>query len=155
MSSQPAGDPWDVFDYEAGMFLQLLRFLSTGNPDFNAFPKPVRYAIVEIALLHIRQLADTLLDRGSRSTDITLRVLLPNFKPDRIDEFKLAYGGRDISGSPCEIINTRLAHATTYRTIGQDYSPLLNQLAPTLTEIRVRSGTSSWADAGGGRCKLK
>lgn len=135
MSSETTADQWVVFQYEVDMFLNLCPLLTDGNPEYAALGHWARNAVVESVLLHARQLADILLSKGNYPNDISLKTLLPGFTPKRIVELQSLYGTRTTKGSPCEVLNTRLAHATMLRGASYDYSPLLNQLYPLLREI--------------------
>ena len=135
---------WEVYDYEVGMFSQMHRFLVTD--ECKKLPLPIRNAIVESMLLHLRILTDILLSRGLDDDDIHLKELLPGFHSPIIAQLKTAYGNRKTVGSPCWEINKRLAHPTKVRSGSYDYNPVLHAPGPLvsqlLDEITAARGTS-------------
>jgi hypothetical protein len=128
-------DPWEVFDYEADMFIEMCALLETGNPEYAALSPSLKNAVVESALLHTRQLIDIVLSRGRQPDDINLTCLLPGYQLPQIDELRNVYGNYSLNGSPCWTINKRLAHATSHRGSSYDYTTLLNQLVPIVSQI--------------------
>jgi len=128
-------DPWLVFEYEAGMFSALWDVFQNGQQGLAILVLPIRNAVVESLLLHIRQLADMILSRGTRRDDILLVYLVQNHVPSRLDELDRVYGKDSIEGSPCWTINKMLAHATSIRSSSYDYSDLVKQVAPVLEGI--------------------
>ncbi len=132
---------WVVFNYEADMFFDLCSLLQEGNQEYAHLTESVQNAVVECALLHVRQLVDILLSRGNDADDLNLAVFLPSFESNRLAELRQAYGSRNLIETPCWILNKKLAHPTTHRGSSHDYTNLLNQLAPLLADIvqQVRS----------------
>lgn len=126
--------PWVVFEYEVDQFTSMLALLQSGNQEYAAFSKPVQNAVVESALLHMRQLADIFLSRSPELDDIKLKDLVSD-EPTHLDELRKVYGSRNVASSPCQILNKRLAHPTTFRSDDYDYSDLLNKLTPLLVDI--------------------
>jgi hypothetical protein len=124
---------WIVFDYERDMFERMLELC--GNQ--YSFSRPINNAIVESLLLHVRNLCDILLSRGTESDEITLKNLLPSFNSTKLDELKNLYGSGKKIDSPCWTINKRLAHSTLVRSESFDYSPLLRQLTSCLRSLFI------------------
>jgi len=63
---------WEVYEYEVSMFNHMLQFGAT--VEYQKLPQPMRNAIVESMLLHLRILVDILLSRGSGNDDINLTI---------------------------------------------------------------------------------
>src|SRR5579859_194421 len=124
---------WEVYDYEVGMFTQMLRIGTT--VECQKFPQPIQNAIVESMLLHLRILVDILLSRGSGNDDIDLTDLLPGFKSSLVVRLKTAYGDSKMVGSPCWHLNKRLAHPTQIRSSSYNYDHVLNALVPLVTQL--------------------
>jgi len=135
MMDAPSSDPWIVLDYETDMFLAMWSLLRPDHHGHAILDLQIRNAVVESALLHVRQLSEILLSRGKRRDDINLSSLLPGFRPTRLDELDVTYGKSDEAGTPCWTINKRLAHPTSVRGSSYDYTDLFNQLAPLLGDI--------------------
>lgn len=127
------------------MFQDLLSLLQPSNKYYQALLEslPLLNAVVESALLHLRQLVDILLSRDKREEDaIRLKDLLPNFQDSRLEELREKYGRRDNKGSPCWTLNKMLAHPTYERSDRYDYSSLLQEMAPLVKDLiaAVRPG---------------
>jgi hypothetical protein len=135
MSTTAPSDPWDVFDYEADMFHAMCDVLRDSNNDSAELSQQVHNAVVESAILHLRQLADILLSRGTRPDDISLTTLIPDWQPAGLDELRQLYGTQSTPACPCWTINKMLAHPTTLRTASYDYSCLLNAVKPIIDGI--------------------
>lgn len=135
MTSAAASHPWEVLDYEADMFYAMWSLLRPDHQGYAILDLHIRNAVVESALLHLRQLAAILLSEGDAPDDINLSDLLPGFQPARVDELKRAYGERGQANTPRWIINKMLAHPTSRRGRTYDYTRLLNQLAPLLDHV--------------------
>jgi hypothetical protein len=136
MAKPTSNDPWEVFKYEADQFIAMCNLLQPGNRDYAALLLPVQNAVVESALLHTRQLADILLSLDPHTDAIKLKdVYSAPSEPTRLDELRTAYSDWNTAGSPRQIINKQLAHATTSRSDSYDYTPLINKLAPLLADI--------------------
>ena len=126
-------DAWDVYDYEASMYVSLLDLCAKGQHKLH--PHPVPNAIVESLLLHTRILVDIFLSRDVEPDSVHLSELLPGFDSPELVALRKVYGTPKISGSPCWIINKRLAHATTMRSDSFDYTALVNALEDLLNPI--------------------
>lgn len=114
MSPAPTADPrWAVFDYEVMMFRSMCALLVNGNQEYASLSGPLKNALTECALLHMRQLADILLSRGNQPDDIRLQTLLPGFQPQGLNNLSQHYGDNRTPNTPCGTINKRLAHATS------------------------------------------
>jgi hypothetical protein len=124
---------WAVYDYEASMYVDLLDLCAKGQHKLH--PHPVPNAIVESLLLHTRILVDILLSRDGEPDAVHLSKLLPGFDSPEIGALRKVYGSTKDSGSPCGIINKRLAHATTIRSDNFDYTALANALGDLLSPI--------------------
>jgi hypothetical protein len=116
-------------------FSAMCNLLSPNNKIFADLSLHIRNAIVESALLHIRQLADILLSRGKHSDDINFNKMVPNWKPSLLDQLVQVYGDQKTINSPCWIINKMLAHPTTQRSDSYDYTHLFNRIAPLIDGI--------------------
>lgn len=131
---------WRILDYEVQMFLgtgHLRSLRIEGNNEAQL----IRNALVESSLLHIRILTDIFLSRGKQPDDITLEVLgfdsnanEPTLA-ENIKKLAMAYGKASDRESNCWIINKRLAHPTTHRTKGYDYSNVFATLEKPLKAI--------------------
>jgi hypothetical protein len=126
--------PWVVYNYEVWMVRETSQALS---PDGQR-PQWLQNAVVESMLLHTRILVDILLSRGEPD-DIKLSVLLPTFKSPLIEKLREAYGNRSTVGSPCFVLNKRLAHPTMLRSdsYGHDYKSTLDVLVPIMNPLIV------------------
>jgi hypothetical protein len=124
---------WVVYEYEVGMFNQMLRFGTT--VECQKFPQPIQNAIVESMLLHLRILVDILLSRGSGDDDINLTDLLPGFKSSLVARLKTAYGDSKTVGCPCWHLNKRLAHPTQIRSSSYNYDHVLHALGPLVMQL--------------------
>ncbi len=123
------------------MFLGISHLRAHLQIDGGTEAQLIRNALVESSLLHIRILTDIFLSRGNRDDDINLRVL--GFDPDSIEPIlakklhtlAIAYGEPNNQDSNCWIVNKRLAHPTTHRTEGYDYSALFASMDQPLQDI--------------------
>jgi hypothetical protein len=126
-------DAWDVYDYEASMYVGLLDLCAKSQHKLH--PHPIPHAIVESLLLHTRILVDIFLSRDVEPDSVHLSELLPGFDSPELVVLRKVYGTPKISGSPCWIINKSLAHATTMRSDSFDYTALVNALEDLLNPI--------------------
>ncbi|MDZ4819526.1 MAG: hypothetical protein SGJ20_11190 [Planctomycetota bacterium] len=139
--AEGVADPWVIYDYEVHMLLTMCTLLVPGNDDYAKYPREVKNAITECALLHARQVVDILLCKGKDADDILLKNLLPEFQSDNLTILHREYGTRSQENSICWTINKRLAHATTVRGPSCDYgvelTKTLEVLRPLLMEIQI------------------
>ena len=126
-------DAWDVYDYEAAIYVSLLDLCAKSQHKLH--PHPIPNAIVEALLLHTRILADIFLSRDTEPDAVHLNKLLPGFDSPELVVLRKVYGSAKDSGSPCGIINKRLAHATTIRSDNVDYTTVVNALGDLLNPI--------------------
>jgi hypothetical protein len=124
---------WTVHDYEVDMFRSLLDLCKTGK--HKSFPHPIPNATVESLLLHTRILVDILLSRDQGSDDVKLKELLPAFDSPKIAELEQRYGNRKIEKSPCWTLNKMLAHPSSLRSDGYDYTATMNELEPLILSL--------------------
>jgi hypothetical protein len=131
---------WRILYYEVLMFLGL-DYIRSNLVEGGNDVLLIRNALVESSLLHIRILTDVFLSRGKQPDDINLEQLgfdTNSIEPklaEKIDALKIAYGEPNDRSSNCWTINKRLAHPTTHRTEGYDYSDLFASLNDPLKEI--------------------
>ena len=132
---------WRILDYEVQMFLGIGHLRSNLKIDGGHEAQLIRNALVESSLLHIRILIDIFLSRGKQYDDINLEQLGYDSKSiepiflEKINTLKRVYGEPSDKTSNCWTINKRLAHPTTHRTEGYDYSNLFKSLDKPLKEI--------------------
>lgn len=94
-------------------------------------------AFIESKLLHIRVLAEILLQKGTEPDDIKLQQLAPNWEEDQqlvkdLGELKKAYGNAKTIDTPCWIINKMMAHFTSTRLSSFNYQTLFEKIDPPL-----------------------
>lgn len=131
---------WRILDYEVQMFLGISHIRTHLKVEGDN-AQLLRNALVESSLLHIRILTDIFLSRGNQPDDINLRLL--GFDPnltepilaEKLQALNSVYGKAKNQDSKCWIINKRLAHPTTHRTEGYDYSDLFASMDQPLREI--------------------
>jgi hypothetical protein len=135
MNTANAGQqsPWVVYDYEVYMFKQMLDIVYKG--EHTSFPEPIRNAILESLLLHLRILADILLSRGGFPDDIKLTNLLPGFNSPLLDKLRNEYGESKMVGSRCWTLNKMLAHPSSLRTSGYNWSQSLTAMRPIILPL--------------------
>jgi hypothetical protein len=126
-------DAWDVYEYEASMYVSLLDLCAKGQHKLR--PHPIPNAIVESLLLHTRILVDIFLSRDVEPDSVHLSELLPGFDSPELGVLRKVYGTAKVSGSPCWNINSRLAHSTNRRSDSFDYTALVNSLGDLLNPI--------------------
>jgi len=134
----PAKDPWVVIDYETDMLFAMCRLLQIGNHRGPVSQKDLNNAIVESALLHLRQLIDVLLSRGRKDDDINLKNVLPGFPrthSEKLNNLEQQYGESNEEDTYHWIVNKNMAHATLHRSESHDYEKLLEQLVPLVADI--------------------
>ena len=131
--AQTSEQGWIVFDYEVGMYKQMSILCTNGCR--NHFVAPIQNALAESMLLHLRIVVDMLLRKKSEDDDVTLSVLLPQFKSAHIEKLRSAYGSRNTEDSPCWTLNKMLAHATFARADTYDYTAMLAPLTPILLQV--------------------
>jgi hypothetical protein len=123
---------WTIYDYEVGMYNELFALQASGLPLFIA--QPVRNAVLESLLLHVRILVEILLSQDQETDAVNLRTLIPaGFTSPSLTALKDAYGTRDSPGSPRYLINKRLAHSTDVRGNDFNWREVLNNLHPLIT----------------------
>ena len=109
-------------------------------------PFVFRNGITELAVLHARILIDILISRGDKPDDISLDKLLPDCDPVGIKALEDAYFYDDddkrhekkrgeSENTPCWQFNKHLAHATTNRGEGHDYSSALKKVLDPIVRI--------------------
>jgi hypothetical protein len=132
---------WRILDYKVQMFLGIDYVRSHLRIEGVNDARLIRNALVESSLLHIRILTDIFLSRGKRPDDINLEQLgfdidsIEQIFAEKISALLTAYGDPSDQTSNCWIVNKRLAHPTTYRTEGYDYSELFNSMDMPLKVI--------------------
>jgi hypothetical protein len=132
---------WRILDYEVQMFLGIGHLRSNLKIEGGLEGQLIRNALVESSLLHIRILIDIFLSRGKQPDDINLEQLGYDSKSiepilsQKVNALKIVYGESSDKTSNCWTINKRLAHPTTHRTEGYDYSNLFMSLDKPLKEI--------------------
>ena len=94
-------------------------------------------AFIESKLLHVRILAEILLERGTEPDDIKLIQLVPNWKVDQdlvksLGELRTIYGNAKTENTPCWTINKMLAHFTSFRLSSFNYQTLFETIDPPL-----------------------
>jgi hypothetical protein len=132
---------WRILDYEVQMFLGIDHIRSQLKVDGSGEAQLIRNALVESSLLHIRILTDIFLNRAKWSDDIKLEQLGFDTDSDepilaeKISALAVVYGEANDPASNCWSINKRLAHPTTHRTEGYDYSALFFSLNAPLRAV--------------------
>jgi hypothetical protein len=132
---------WRILDYEVQMFLGIDHLRSHLKVGGGIETQLFKNALVESSLLHIRILTDIFLSRGKRTDDINLEQLgfsTNSIEPviaEKIKALTIVYGEASDQTSNCWTINKRLAHPTTHRTEGYNYSNLFESLDKPLKAI--------------------
>ncbi len=126
---------WEVVHYEIEM-LENLQKIKLPLIDENSL-KTLKNAIAESMVLHTRILIDIIISKGFNNDDIFLKDLIPGYQSDYIEKLKVAYGSNNKKDSPCWEFNKLLAHATSNRSTGHDYSPSLSKVIPLIEKIII------------------
>jgi hypothetical protein len=132
---------WRILDYEVQMFLGMGDIRAHLKIEGDNEELLVRNALVESSLLHIRILTDIFLSKGNHADDINLELLgfnsnsIEPILAEKLYALALAYGKANDQESNCWIINKRLAHPTTHRTKGYDYSTVFDSMDKPLKAI--------------------
>lgn len=123
-------NPWIIFNYEVDQLYGLIPFL---NAEFQA-PDPIKNAITEAAILHLRLISEMLREEPLPGTDdIALPDLVGSYRPPDLAAFNAAFGTRN--SGPRQEINTRLVHPSKARIDNYDYTPILQTLLPLMDQI--------------------
>jgi len=132
---------WRILDYEVQMFLGIGYLRSNLKVEGGVEAQLIRNALVESSLIHIRILTDIFLNKGNQPDDIKLEQLGFDVKSsetmfrEKINVLRSAYGESKDPTSNCWAINKRLAHPTTHRTEGYDYSSLFAAMDEPLKKL--------------------
>ena len=130
-------DLWGIYRYEVMMRTELLQLWRDHREYIDALKFPIPNAVTESIVLHTRILVGILLSRGKQPDDINLARLLPGFTCEALKTLEQAYGDSGKNNSPCWAFNKMLAHATTLRSHGYDYTPHLDSLYPAI-DVAIR-----------------
>ncbi|KAA3642361.1 MAG: hypothetical protein DWQ07_25340 [Chloroflexi bacterium] len=151
-------DPWEVFHYEVQMYSAMIKIRETigsgknwkisiqpkstliitpkSNKETSIPNKDLRSAMnafIESKLLHIRILAEILLERGHYPDDVKLAHLLPNWEKDEelgilVNNLEKAYGTRKSKDTPCWTINKMVVHFTSFRLTSFGYRKIFETI---------------------------
>ena len=134
--------PWNVFDYEAYMYLYTYvlvnNFALEGD---NIEQQAIKNSYVESLMLHTRILSEILITKQEyKSDDINIDSIIPSEKQSNhleklLIEFKTAYGKSNEVGGPRWTLNKMLAHATPLRGSYYNYDHIIEILHPLLLKI--------------------
>lgn len=162
MSAKDTSNPWEAFFYEVQMYWGMIRIREAiGNSNGWQIAviqrrrllvpcqrsrklKPemltlTMNAMIESKLIHIRVLAEIILETGSGDDDIKLRHLIGNWQSHQelvaaVDELCRAYGRAHTPNSPRWILNKMLAHFTGFRLSSYGYKEFFERIDPPLKQ---------------------
>jgi hypothetical protein len=129
-SGETKMNPWIIFNYEVDQLMGLIPFLTE---EFKA-PGPIKNAVTEAAILHVRLISEMLREAPlPRTDDVALPDLVGSYRPPDLAAFNRAFRTRN--SGPRQEINSRLIHLSKCRTDNYDYTPILQTLLPLLDRI--------------------
>jgi hypothetical protein len=96
-------------------------------------------------VLHVRQLCEIVLYRGTQEDDVKLIDLVPEKMRSEepkvlVEKLRTEYGGREDKLKPRWMFNKLMLHPTTERADSHNYEPALAIIEPPLQKIVVELG---------------
>jgi len=146
------GDEWPpkpidglkILGYEIQMFLGLVPLALDENRFVHTDERVVKYAIVESACLHGRNVYRILLDKGD-NREWKLRELISEYKltyeqrrqlEDELAKLSGAWGQGDNTKSACHAFNMMIVHPSKHRGAYGVYDKFLKELATIIGNLR-------------------